>query len=527
MKYILGGILLNSVVACVPLDTEPYDRETDLSFWNKEGSALYALNACYPTLYSAEEVLYADAMTDNAYTKVQTGFNQSIGNGSYSTAYPYVESVWDSRYAGIRACNELINTINKVPGLSDELRNRYCAEAMVIRAFHYFELYSRFGDVPYFTNVITIEESQQLPRTSKAEVVTNILAELDQVIDNNYLPASYSSTEDKGRITKWAAMALKARILLFEGRWEELKAVTSTIMTQGGFSLFPNYAGLFEVANENNEEIILDLQYLSPDREQQIQYQFLPPTLKGYAQLAPLNELVQSYITDNGKAIDEAGANYDSSKPFEHRDPRLAATICYTGNSYILPDGTTQVINCDKGSNPDGYGFSSNCSPTGYYIKKYWDRTYRDNLYSGLNIILIRYADVLLMNAEALVELGEFSETDWNNTIRPLRERAGFTDEQALKFPGTSANLREIVRRERRSELALEGLRLKDIVRWRIADKVMNGYCHGLYTGDAVGTDDGYVRVENRVFDANKHYLWPIPQSERDLNHNLTQNPNW
>lgn len=79
MKYILGGILLNSVVACVPLDTEPYDRETDLSFWNKEGSALYALNACYPTLYSAEEVLYADAMTDNAYTKVQTGFNQSIG----------------------------------------------------------------------------------------------------------------------------------------------------------------------------------------------------------------------------------------------------------------------------------------------------------------------------------------------------------------------------------------------------------------------------------------------------------------
>jgi len=322
-------------------------------------------------------------------------------------------------------------------------------------------------------------------------------------------------------------MALKARILLFEGRWEELKNVTSTIMTQGGFNLFNSYSGLFEVANENNEEVILDLQYLSPDREHQTQYQFLPPTLKGYAQLAPLNELVQSYITDNGKAIDEAGANYDPAKPFEHRDPRLAATICYTGNSYILPDGTTQVINCDKGSNPDGYGFSSNCSPTGYYIKKYWDRTYRDNLYSGLNIILIRYADVLLMNAEALVELGEFSETDWNKTIRPLRVRAGFTDEQALKFPGASADLREIIRRERRSELALEGLRLKDIVRWRIADKVMNGYCHGIYTGDAVGTDDGYVRVENRVFDANKHYLWPIPQSERDLNHNLTQNPNW
>ena len=341
------------------------------------------------------------------------------------------------------------------------------------------------------------------------------------------MPAAYTSTEDIGRITKWAAMALKARILLFEGRWEEVKSVTSEIMNRGGFRLFSSYAGLFELANENNEEVILDLQYISPDREYQTQYQFLPPTLKGYAQLAPLNELVQSYITDNGKAIDEAGANYDPNNPFEHRDPRLAATICYTGNSYVLADGTKQVINCEKGSSPDGYGAGSSSSPTGYYIKKYWDSNYRDNLYSGLNIILIRYADVLLMNAEALAELGELNEASWDKTIRLIRARAGFTDEQALRFPGNGADLIEVVRRERRSELALEGLRLKDIVRWRIADKVMNGYCHGLYTGEAVGTDDGYVRVENRVFDANKHYLWPIPQNERDLNHNLTQNPNW
>ena len=125
----LGMMFLLPVSSCVSLDTEPYDRETDLSFWKKENSALYALNSCYPTLYSAEEVLYADAMTDNAYTKVQTGFNQAIGNGSYSIAYPYVESVWDSRYAGIRACNELLNNIDKVPGLTDELRNQYRSEA--------------------------------------------------------------------------------------------------------------------------------------------------------------------------------------------------------------------------------------------------------------------------------------------------------------------------------------------------------------------------------------------------------------
>src|SRR5690606_19727229 len=101
-----------------------------------------------------------------------------------------------------------------------------------------------------------------------------------------------------------------------------------------------------------------------------------------------------------------------------------------------------------------------------------------------------------------------------------------FTESRALEFP-TGGDLKEIVRRERRSELAFEGLRHKDIIRWRIAEQVLNGWSHGLYTGDAVGTDNGYVRVENRRFDAGKHYLWPIPQNERDLNSSLTQNPEW
>lgn len=513
------------VTSCVGLDTMPYDKETDLTYWTKPESAINALNACYPTLYSAEEVIYADAMTDNAYTKALTGFNQSIGNGSYSTAYPYVKSVWDSRYAGVRACNELLNNIDKVPGLNGKLRQQYVAEAQVIRAFHYFELYSRFGDVPYFADVITIKESQTLPRISKATIVDNVLADLNDAIEHHYLPGSYSDS-GKGRITKWAAMALKARILLFEGKWKEVKEVTNRIITEGPYHLFPSYSGLFEVANENNEEVILDLQYISPDREYKKQYEFLPPSLGGYAQLAPLQELLDDYITTNGKSIREAGANYSDNKPFDNRDPRLAATIIYTGNSYSLVDGTQAVINCDKGSGKDGFGVSSDSSPTGYYIKKYWDKTYRSTFFSGLNIILIRYADVLLMNAEAKAELGEMDATTWSGTIYLLRQRAGFTDPAALNFPGKE-NIGEVIRRERRSELALEGLRHKDMIRWKIAEKVMNGWCHGIKTGEAIGTDNGYARVEQRVFKAEKHYLWPIPQSEKDLNSNLTQNPNW
>ena len=524
-KTILYTAIAVSFIACVDLDSAPYDRETNLTYWDKPDAALNSLNACYPTLFSAEEVIYADAMSDNAYTKATVGFNQAIGSSTQTTDYPYLKSVWDSRYAGINICNELLDNIDRVPGLSDGLMSRYIAEATVIRAFHYFELYSRFGDIPYFTTVISIKESQQLFRTPKQEVATKILEELTAIIDNNYLPKSYDNN-DKGRITHWAAMALKARILLFEGNWQEVKTVTGKIMTESQHQLFSSYSGLFEVANENNEEVILDLQYISPDREHNKQYEFLPPTLGGYAQLAPLQGLIDDYITTNGKGITEAGTNYNPAQPFANRDPRLAATVVYTGNSYTMADGSLTIINCEKGSSPDGYGFSSNCSPTGYYIKKYWDKTFRGNNMSGLNIILIRYADILLMHAEALAELGEMDAAAWDATIKLLRQRAGFSQSDALDFPGTT-DIVNIIRRERRAELALEGLRYKDIIRWKIAEDVLNGWCHGLYTGETVGTDNGYVRVEQRRFQANKHYLWPIPQSERDLNNNLTQNPNW
>ncbi len=515
-------------VSCHDLDLTPHDRETDADYWNKPESAMYMINKCYQGMNNADEVLYADAMTDNAYTKVSNSNNQAIGNGTYSTADNYVQSVWSYRYGGIHQCNQLLDNLDRIPELSDELRNRYRGEAIFIRAYHYFELYSKFGDVPFFTTVISIDESRTIVRTAKAEIVNSLLTQLSEVIDNNYLPPSYD-TQNTGRITRWAAMGLKARMLLFEGagRYNEVTPLTNRIMTEGGFSLYNDYEDLFTIAHENNAEILLDVQYKPVDREHQVQYNFLPPSLGGYSQLSPLQELVDNYITLDGYSIADApSSSYDPAVPFSNRDPRLAATIVYTDNSYRLADGSQHVVDSRKGVAPDGFDFSSDASATGYYIKKYWDNTYRSNLMSGLNIILMRYADILLMHAEALAEQGQLTATEWDRTIRPLRLRAGFTEPRALEFPA-GGDLKEIVRRERRSELALEGLRHKDIIRWRIAEQVLNGWSHGLYTGDAVGTDNGYVRVENRSFDAGKHYLWPIPQNERDLNSNLTQNPQW
>lgn len=515
-------------VSCLSLDTPPYDRETDLTYWDEDpNAALYALNTCYTGIASIDELMLSETMTDNAYMSRTSGYTQAIGNGSFSTADDYVELVWDSKYAGIRQCNELLANIDRVPGLEESLKKRYIGEAKVIRAHHYYELYTKFGDVPYIDYVISIEESQVISRTDRAVVVSNIISDLDEVISGEYLPTSYGDA-DKGRMTIWAAKALKAKVNLFEGNWKEVRDITSDIMRNGGFVLFPDYSGLFEAANEYNSEIIMDIEYMPNSRENNFQYNFLPPSLGGYAILCPLQSLVDSYIMINGKRIKEDGSGYDEADPFKDRDPRLKATIIYTGNSYIKADGTEAVIDCKEGG--DGYNMQADATKTGYYVRKYWDKTYRSNLLSGLNPIVIRYADILLMNAEAKAELGELDEQSWNATIKQIRERAGFPkDGPAVTYPSNLSKdeLIEVVRQERRSELAMEGHRYKDIIRWKIAEDVMNGWCHGFRTEAVVGADDGYIRIEQRQFDPVKHYLWPIPQAERDLNKNLSQNPNW
>ena len=126
------------------------------------------------------------------------------------------------------------------------------------------------------------------------------------------------------------------------------------------------------------------------------------------------------------------------------------------------------------------------------------------------------------MYAEAKHSLGQMTEDIWNKTIKPLRARAGFTDAGALNYPGTT-NMTEVIRTERRSEFAMEGLRIDDIRRWKIAETVLNGWAHGAKYGEA-SIDDGYLRVQLRQFDKDKHYLWPVPPSERALNTNLSQN---
>ena len=134
--------------SCIGLDTPPYDRETDLTYWSEDpSSALAALNSCYGRLTSMNDLLYIEGASDNAYVKGLTS-TQPIANGSMSTDNSYIKGLWDNYYAGIRSCNELLNNIDKVPALEADLKARYIAEAKTIRAFYYYQLYTRFGGVP-------------------------------------------------------------------------------------------------------------------------------------------------------------------------------------------------------------------------------------------------------------------------------------------------------------------------------------------------------------------------------------------
>jgi len=277
---------------------------------------------------------------------------------------------------------------------------------------------------------------------------------------------------------------------------------------------------------------LLSLQYVPSIRTWGEFFDFAPRSVGGRVSgMSPTQELVDSYITLNGKGINDAGSGYVESNPYVNRDPRLTATVVYDKYNWVNGNGTSKTIYIKPGTDPDAgrldeYNPASQASsPTGYYWRKYFDPIAQTSFTSGSNLHLIRYAEVLLDYAEAKQSLGQMDATVWNNTIGLLRRRAGFTDAGALDFPGT-ADMTTIIRRERRTELAMEGLRTDDIRRWKTAETVLNGYAHGAKFGD-VSVDNGYIRAQRRQFDPAKNYLWPIPASEIGLDPNLKQNPGY
>jgi len=530
-------VFLTATVAsgCKKLDLEPTDRFSDQTFWNVDANVYSALNNNYSLMYNSNMYFYNEATSDNAYST--TGDYVLIASGNATAAQGRFVDDWDYYYSTIKSVNVFLASVDQNTTLGQPTIERLKAENRFIRAFAHFNLAKWYGDVPLISTDISPDEAKVISRSPKATVIQFVLDELDAAAGALPNKEQLAGTEN-GRITKAAALALKARVLLYEGnRMAEVVEVCEQLINNQGvnglYSLAGSYSSLFSdpAVNKNNTEAILSLQYVPSVRTWGEFFDFAPRSVGGRVSgMSPTQELVDDYITLNGRGIREAGSGYVESNPYENRDPRLTATVVYDRYNWVRPDGSTKVIYIKPGTDPDParldeYSRASQASsPTGYYWRKYYDPIALASFTSGMNLHLIRYAEVLLNYAEAKQALGQLDETVWNNTIRLLRQRAGFTDAAALNFPGT-ADMTNIIRRERRAELAMEGLRTDDIRRWKIGETTMNGYAHGAKFGDPA-VDNGYIRAQQRTFTA-KDYLWPIPASEIGLNPNLSQNPGY
>jgi starch-binding outer membrane protein, SusD/RagB family len=532
IKFIPVALLL--LVSCEDLDLVPENQFTDATYWTSVDKAQTFLNTAYSQMQNSSNFFYNEALSDNAYNgRGDNAGAASIAAGIYDPSLGRLKSEWNDRYAGIKTCNLIIENIDRVPNADQAVIARMKAEARFLRAFQHFQLTTWFGDIPLLKKDPSLQEAKTMTRSPHAEVVEFILDELDAIIP--LLPKNTQLAEaERGRITVGAAAALKARVLLYESRWEDVIETTEDFMamTYGQYSLFPSYEGLFQAQNEYNSEDILSLQYVLVDRMWGEFFDMAPISAGARLNaLAPTQELVDSYLMLNGKRINEAGSGYNENNPYINRDPRLTGTVVYDQYNWKEGNGSTRIINIKPGvapGNPDEYVQGSSATPTGYYTRKYYDTQHLTSLNSGLNLMLFRYADILLMYAEAKNELGQMNSTVWDQTIKALRTRAGFTDAAALSFDSSLGQtaFQEIIRNERRTEFGMEGLRIFDIRRWKIAEDVLNGYAHGAKFGP-LSVDNGYLRVNLRTFDPDKHYLWPVPRDERLINTNLSQNPNW
>jgi len=518
------------------LDRNPLDSYTNDVLWHSANDALTALNGCYSTwgknnngYFSA----FADCATDNAFDQFPWENWLSLSAG---IATPTSTGFTKWNFTCIQTCNWFLDNVGKT-NMDATLKARFIAEARFLRAYEYFTLSQLYGAVPLVLHNLTPDSANLVKQSPKTDVVTFILGELSAIAPD--LPLSYTGS-DLGRITRGAAIALKARIELFNQMYPACIADCQTLMASPfTYDRYPSYVDLFRQPFADNQEVILDVQFKANDNPFQWTRNLTINSLGGYCSEVPTQSLVDAYETTDGKTIDDATSVYNPAQPYQNRDPRLTATVFYPGARYSSSLGYGSYYDPISASpqTVDHWG-NNNCSPTGYAERKMTPviGDFPADLNNcGLNVILIRYAEIKLMDAEAKIENGQIDASVYAdiNFVRtrpdvnmPVVDQAKYNDQ---------ASLRTLVRRERRVELALEGLRWYDIQRWQIGAQVMNGQVTGSLQG-TVSQATGAVTLTPgttikagapRVFDATKNYLWPIPQTEIDLNKNLVQNPKY
>ncbi|MDR0688314.1 MAG: RagB/SusD family nutrient uptake outer membrane protein [Prevotellaceae bacterium] len=552
------------------------------NFYNREDLLLYdnsAGGSCNIGIYTIDRDNGSD-------TEIPRDYNTHM-NGQ--TTLPATGGGWArGDWAALRDINHFFANYQKATGDEAEI-NRYVGEALFFRAIFYYAKLRRFGDVPWYDQLLNPDDVEELnkPRDSRKVVVENLMADLDKAVA--YLPSRGAGAAWDGRVNKEAAMVLQARIALYEGTWEKYHAGTNFGVSGSDGSAFIKKAAdvtdalialgtcaLDNVGAENGYQNVFNKESYGGSKEVLFwrQYNASLGITNGWSDFSTYGALtglsksmVESYLCTDGKPI-EGNSLYQGDATLldvvANRDPRLNQTI-------YVNDGQHQQLHSSQPNSIFVYpSFAENdkLCVTGYQLYKgHIPSLNLDGSRNQNAMIYFRYAEALLINAEAKAELGTITQADLDNTINKLRNRVGmpsmtladvnsWSGNYTKEFPALSNIINEI-RRERKVELAAEGFRVDDIFRWAAAGILIKGYqpkgaklaqWQGTLTPDPTQAfkdavagltedADGYifpyanqqaVAATGYNFDVNRDYLRPLPTDQLVLNPKLApNNPGW
>lgn len=570
-RIILIIFLANFIYGCSGILDKPLlDQMSEANYWKSPADLELYVNQFY-TVFGGKKAFFS---LDNNSDNLQPISPSEVLNGTRSV--PATGGGWN--WSNIREINYfLVNAAKVTEGSIADLK-QYKGEGHFFRAYFYYQKVKRFGAVPWYDKALaTDSKGLYAPREPRNEVIDNIISDLDTAI-------AYLKRKDElpaGRLNRACALLFKSRVCLYEGTWEKyhagdpfgvkgsngeqyLKLATAAakqVMDDGRFSLYStgdpknDYYKLFSQNDQSNNPEVILCQVVDPSLGLGGHVWTYLNGFRGN-RTGITQQLVADYLCIDGLPIGISEVYQGDTtllQVVKNRDPRLEQTMWIPGQVQL--DKNPPVIfdhpSLDKGS----YDMAT----TGYMIRKGSTTDPEQNQgaataqYGKLDGVVFRYAEVLLNYAESKAELGTLSQEDLDRSINLLRKRVGMPQlninvgyiDPNWDFPELDPIINEI-RRARRVELALEGFRYDDLMRWAASDLIQGTRWRGARfiknksfpdiedKISAIPVDkDNYIdRYRNSVphgfgFDKNRDYLYPIPTNELTLNKNLTQNPGW
>ena len=540
------------------LERPPKDQMTDANFWQNEGHLISVANTFTESLQGKYWLNITEIMADSAPWAVTTAF-RTIGAGNFTTEESQINSLWVTAFTGIGRVNYFLNNYNRAEKVSKEVRERYAAEAYFYRAYNYWVLTTYFGDVPYITDELSVESPDVYRgRDPRATVIANITSDLEE--HYKYLPEYIpAASAEFGRISQCTALALLSRIYLYNEMYDEAISAAERAMANPYHQLYStgnpseDYVNLFNWTgrasrNAANKETLLafvynyDLGEAARTSHNLSRECWVPGD---YARFVPTNSMIEAYLTKDGKIWDPSTVNtYEDV--FKDRDPRMVQSILPPntpwegGKSGDLMSTDDKIYTYPLLTNDK----TGAMTYSGYYMRKYVEpSTVKYVGHDDNDLVMIRYAEVLLNYIEAKERSGGVTQDDLDRTINLLRRRVGMVDMKLDALPEGS-DIRTEIQRERRVELFFEGHRYFDIIRWKqghLLGEDLLGVNKRWLDQSRLAVDlnkdltwktkngQQYLIIETgRTFNPDKHYLLPIPFKQMQLNPNLApQNPGW